>query len=80
MDWITGIQKAINYIENNITEELDYEAIAKESFSSPFHFQRVFSIMMTSSFVGKLQFIALARERPRLPCAKGAVKNLLIFD
>ena len=27
MDWITGIQNAINYIENNITEELDYEVI-----------------------------------------------------
>ena len=45
MDWITGIQKAINYIEDHITEELDYEAIAKESFSSAFHFQRVFSIL-----------------------------------
>ena len=45
MDWITGIQNAINYIEDHITEELDYDAIAKESFSSPFHFQRVFSIL-----------------------------------
>lgn len=45
MDWITGIQKAINYIEAHLTEELDYEAIARESFSSPFHFQRVFSIL-----------------------------------
>lgn len=45
MDWITGIQNAINYIEDHITEELDYEAIAKESFSSSFHFQRVFSIL-----------------------------------
>ena len=45
MDWITGIQNAINYIEDHITEELDYEAIARESFSSPFHFQRVFSIL-----------------------------------
>ena len=45
MDWITGIQNAINYIEDHITEELDYERIAKESFSSPFHFQRVFSIL-----------------------------------
>ena len=45
MDWITGIQKAINYIEDNITEVLDYEKIAKESFSSLFHFQRVFSIL-----------------------------------
>ena len=45
MDWIAGIQNAINYIEDHITEELDYEAIARESFSSPFHFQRVFSIL-----------------------------------
>ena len=37
MDWITGIQNAINYIEDHITEELDYEHIARESFSSPFH-------------------------------------------
>ena len=45
MDWITGIQNAINYIEDHITEELDYTRIARESFSSPFHFQRVFSIL-----------------------------------
>ena len=45
MDWITGIQNAINYIEDHITEELDYTQIAGESFSSPFHFQRVFSIL-----------------------------------
>ena len=45
MDWITGIQNAVNYIEDHLTEELDYEIIAKESFSSSFHFQRVFSIL-----------------------------------
>ena len=45
MDWIIGIQNAINYIEDHITEELDYERITRESFSSVFHFQRVFSIL-----------------------------------
>lgn len=45
MDWITGIQNAINYIEENLAEELDYDAIARESFSSSFHFQRVFGIL-----------------------------------
>ncbi len=45
MDWITGIQNAINYIGEHLTEELDYEAIARESFSSGFHFQRVFNIL-----------------------------------
>ena len=45
MDWITGIQAAINYIEDHLTEELDYEMIAKKSFSSSAHFQRIFSIL-----------------------------------
>ena len=45
MEWITGIQRAIDYIEAHLTEELHYERIAKESFSSSFHFQRVFSIL-----------------------------------
>ena len=45
MDWITGIQNAINYIEDHLTDEIDYEQVAKASFSSSFHFQRVFSIL-----------------------------------
>ena len=45
MDWITGIQNAINYIEEHLTEEIDYDRVARESFSSSFHFQRVFSIL-----------------------------------
>ena len=45
MDWIIGMQKAIDYIEEHITEEIDYEMVAQQSFSSSFHFQRVFSIL-----------------------------------
>ena len=45
MDWITGMQKAIDYIEENLTEEIDYEKVAAKSFSSSYHFQRVFSIL-----------------------------------
>ncbi|MEG2018848.1 MAG: AraC family transcriptional regulator [Clostridium sp.] len=45
MDWIRGIQRAIDYIENHITDELDYDEIARCAYSSKFHFQRVFSIM-----------------------------------
>lgn len=42
MNWIQGIQRAIDYVEANITEELDYEAVAGQAYSSLFHFQRVF--------------------------------------
>lgn len=43
MDWITGIQKAIDYVEEHITEPIDFEKVAGEAYSSSFHFQRVFS-------------------------------------
>lgn len=45
MNWITGLQNAIDYIENNLTEELDYTDIANKAFTSPFYFQRVFSVL-----------------------------------
>ncbi len=62
MDWITGIQNAINYIENHLTEEIDYEQAARESFSSSFHFQRVFSILcgMTLGEYIRLRRLTLA--------------------
>lgn len=45
MDWITGLQKAIDYIEDNLTQTIDYEMAAAQSFSSSHHFQRVFCIL-----------------------------------
>ncbi|MCH5184299.1 MAG: AraC family transcriptional regulator [Oscillospiraceae bacterium] len=45
MDWIIGLQKAIDYIEAHLTEPIDYEAVAAQSYSSSYHFQRVFSIL-----------------------------------
>ncbi len=45
MDWITGIQKSIDYIEKHLTEKIDYDMVAKQCFSSSYHFQRVFSIL-----------------------------------
>lgn len=62
MHWITGIQNAIDYIENHLTEEIDYEQVARESFSSSFHFQRVFSILcgMTLGEYIRLRRLTLA--------------------
>lgn len=45
MDWITGISKAIDCIEEHITEPTDYTRAAKEACSSPFNFQRVFALL-----------------------------------
>ena len=45
MDWIYGIQKALDYVETHLTEEIEYGEVAKQAYSSSFHFQRVFSIL-----------------------------------
>lgn len=45
MDWITGIQRALDYTEAHLTDEIDYEEAAKQACSSVFHFQRMFSML-----------------------------------
>ncbi len=45
MDWITGISRALDYVEDHITEPLDYGEAAKRAYASGFHFQRVFSVI-----------------------------------
>ena len=46
MDWITGIQRALDYTEAHLTEEIDYEEVAKQACSSSFHFQRMFGMLL----------------------------------
>jgi AraC family transcriptional regulator len=45
MDLTKGIQRAIQYIESNILDELDVAEIAKRAYVSPFHFQRLFHLL-----------------------------------
>lgn len=45
MKWIEGIGEAIQYIEENITEEMLIEDIAKKAFVSPFYFQKGFAML-----------------------------------
>lgn len=45
MDWIQGIQQAIEYIESHLTEHIDYNKAARCAYSSSFHFQRIFGIL-----------------------------------
>lgn len=43
MDWISHLNKAIIYMEDHITEEIDYGEVAKVACCSSYHFQRMFS-------------------------------------
>lgn len=45
MNWANSIQNAINYIEDHLAENIDYDKVAKEAASSSFYFQRIFGIL-----------------------------------
>jgi len=45
MRWIEAVGEAVNYIEENITDELLTERIAEKVFLSPFYFQKGFAIL-----------------------------------
>jgi AraC-like DNA-binding protein len=55
MDLAWSIQKAIDYIESNILNDINYDDIAKQMYSSSFHFHRAFSMLtgMAKGFVNK---------------------------
>ena len=45
MNWISGLQKAIDYIESHLTEELEAADIAAQANYSPYHFQRIWDFV-----------------------------------
>jgi AraC family transcriptional regulator len=45
MGWVESLQKAINYMEECILEDISMESIAKQANTSEFHFQRTFAIL-----------------------------------
>lgn len=49
MDFIKGLQRAIDYIENHLTDEIDYEKIAQQAACSTFYYQRIFSVLCDMS-------------------------------
>ena len=52
MDWLESMNKAVEYLEANITEKLDIEKVAKIALSSTFHFQRMYH-MITGVTIGE---------------------------
>lgn len=45
MDWLEHFNAAVTYIEEHITEEIDYEKLAKTAGFPAYHFQKMFACM-----------------------------------
>ena len=60
MNYVAGISKAIDYVENNLTEDLNFGDIAKQAYFSSFHFQRMFSLLCGISLGDYIRFRRLS--------------------
>ena len=60
------IKKAIEFIQSNFQQQPDLEAVAKEVFLSPFHFQRLFKDWAGVSPKKFLQYISLQHAKKLL--------------
>ena len=49
MSYIYDIQKAIDYIEENLDKEINYENVAKQIGMSSYYFHRMFSAIVEVS-------------------------------
>lgn len=45
MTWVTSMQKAIDFMEDHLLEDISMEEIAGAAYTSPFHFQRIFNLL-----------------------------------
>lgn len=75
MDWISGLQCALDYVEEHITENIDYGEVAKCAYSSSFHFQRVFGIICGYSLGDYIRFRRLSLAGNELACG-----NVKVID
>lgn len=45
MDWLTKMNAALDYIENNLAEDIDFTIISQKACCSSYNFQRMFSFI-----------------------------------
>lgn len=45
MEWVERLNESINYIEEHLTSEIDYEQLGRIACCSAYHFQRMFTYM-----------------------------------
>ncbi|MET3699023.1 AraC family transcriptional regulator [Bacillus oleivorans] len=75
MGWVESIQKAINYMEDHLLEDISAEDIAKAANSSAFHFQRTFNIL-TDLTIGEY----IRRRRLTLAAHELSLQKCKVID
>ena len=68
MDSLRSMNNALEYIEEHLTEEIDYSEVSKIAYCSEYHFKRMFSFLGVSFqanvfFFSRNKFIRIYSEK-----------------
>ena len=65
LTWAELIEKAVDHIEKNLNEKIDCNAIAGHIYSSAYHFQRIFFLVLEEAYALEYPFaVSRAAELP----------------
>lgn len=78
MEWIEHLNKAIDYIEEHITEEFNYEQIARVACCSTYHFQRMFTYMAGIPLSEYIRRRRMSLAAVDLQCGKEKIIDLAL--
>lgn len=68
MDWQKRMNQAMDYIESNLTEDINYSSLARIINCSDYEFRRMFS------FLAQMSLSEYVRKR-RISASLGAIKS-----
>jgi len=74
--WIEGFQKSIDYIEQNLPEELNIEDIAKKAGLSPFYYQRIFGALCGMTVGEYIRARRMTMAAQELSCSEHKVIDI----
>ena len=70
MGWVESIQKALDYMEEHLLDDISCEEIARQAHASAFHFQRTFTILTDMSiweYIRRRRLTLAAQELSHSP-------------
>lgn len=79
MEWANAISTAIGYIEENITEDLTAENIARQVNISPFYFQRGFGMLCGFTITEYIRNRRLALAAEELSCGAAVIETAVKY-
>ena len=79
-EYITRINRAIDYIEQHIDRDLTLREIAEHAWFSPFHFHRIFSGIMNETLAAFIRRVRLEKAAAQLAANPGKSITEIALD